>query len=109
MTRLGITLPLLNNTIATISDRAVGAEDAGFDTAFDALMMRGPQALQDVTDDRLVEQLSITGTPDEARTQFARYAESIPHVLLHTPYAPPLSGEESEDGVRRILETFSRN
>jgi len=74
----------------------------------DALATKGPTALQDVTDDRLVELLSICGTPDEVRAQFDRFAEHIPHMLLHTPYAPPLLGEESADGVRRILETFAR-
>jgi alkanesulfonate monooxygenase SsuD/methylene tetrahydromethanopterin reductase-like flavin-dependent oxidoreductase (luciferase family) len=74
----------------------------------DALAAKGPMALQDVTDDRLVELLSICGTPDEARKQFARYAEQIPHMLLHTPYAPPLLGEESEDGLRHTLEAFAR-
>jgi alkanesulfonate monooxygenase SsuD/methylene tetrahydromethanopterin reductase-like flavin-dependent oxidoreductase (luciferase family) len=74
-----------------------------------ALVSGGPQALQDVTDERLVDLLSITGTPDEARAKFECYAEAIPHILLHTPYAPPLTGEESEDGVRNILETFARS
>lgn len=74
----------------------------------DTIMTKGPHALVDVTSDALVDLLSITGTPDEARAKFAEYAEVLPHVLLHAPYAPPLSAEETEDGCRQIFTAFGR-
>jgi alkanesulfonate monooxygenase SsuD/methylene tetrahydromethanopterin reductase-like flavin-dependent oxidoreductase (luciferase family) len=74
----------------------------------ETIMTKGPGALVDVTDDGIVDLLSITGTPDEAREKFEKFAEVMPHILLHAPYAPPLRSEETEDGVRHILETFAR-
>jgi len=58
------------------------------------------------TDDRLVDLLSITGTPEEARQKLAQYEGFIDHLVLHTPYVPPIEAEESEDGFANILDTF---
>ncbi|MCZ4586318.1 MULTISPECIES: LLM class flavin-dependent oxidoreductase [Rhodococcus] len=58
------------------------------------------------TDDRLVETLSITGTPEEARQKLAQYEGVIDHLVLHTPYVPPIEAEESEDAFANILDTF---
>jgi alkanesulfonate monooxygenase SsuD/methylene tetrahydromethanopterin reductase-like flavin-dependent oxidoreductase (luciferase family) len=74
----------------------------------EALMKGGPAALADTTSDALVKKFSITGTPDEARAQIDEYKKTIPHLILHTPYVPPLSAEESEDAFRNIVTTFGR-
>lgn len=58
------------------------------------------------TDDRLVELLSITGTPEEARQKIAQYEGFIDHLVLHTPYVPPIEADESEDAFDAILDTF---
>lgn len=72
----------------------------------DAVASRGFNALQDVTDDKLVDLFSIAGTPDECRTKAKEYADSLPHIIFHTPYAPPMLAQESEENVRLICETF---
>jgi alkanesulfonate monooxygenase SsuD/methylene tetrahydromethanopterin reductase-like flavin-dependent oxidoreductase (luciferase family) len=74
----------------------------------EALMTRGPGCLQDVVDDKLVDAFSITGTPDEARRKLADFDGKLPHVLLHTPYVPPLAQDESADAFANIVETFGR-
>ena len=71
-----------------------------------AIAKGGMRAVEDATSDRLVELFSSTGTPDEARTQMTRYEDSIPHVILHPPYAPPLSADATEDAFRNIVATF---
>jgi probable F420-dependent oxidoreductase len=58
------------------------------------------------TDDKLVETLSITGTPEEAKQKLAQYEGVIDHLVLHTPYVPPIEAEESGDAFASILETF---
>jgi probable F420-dependent oxidoreductase len=58
------------------------------------------------TDDRIVETLSISGTPEEARQKLAQYEGVIDHLVLHTPYVPPIEAEESEDAFACILDTF---
>jgi 5,10-methylenetetrahydromethanopterin reductase len=73
-----------------------------------ALMTKGPDALQDVVDDKLVDAFSITGTPDEARRKVAEYEGKLPHILLHTPYVPPLEQDASADAFANIVSTFSR-
>ena len=64
--------------------------------------------LENVTSDALIRKFSITGTPDEAREQVEAYRKVIPHLILHTPYVPPLQAEESEDAFRNIVSTFGR-
>lgn len=73
-----------------------------------ALMTKGPQALETVTSDALVRTFSIAGTPDECREQYAAYKEVLPHVVLHTPYVPPIAGKDSEDAFRNTVKTFGR-
>lgn len=70
-----------------------------------ALMTAGPAALAEVVDDELIETFCICGTPDEARAQLSRY-EAIDRMILHTPYVPLLTFEETEDSYRAILRTF---
>jgi probable F420-dependent oxidoreductase len=58
------------------------------------------------TDDRLVDLLSITGTPEEARQKLAQYEGHVDHIMLHAPYVPPIEPEESADAFSNILDTF---
>src|SRR5262249_52743277 len=66
----------------------------------------GIGAVESATSDRLVSLFAIAGTPDEARQEARRYQESIPHVILHPPYAPPLSPDATEEAFRNIVTTF---
>lgn len=72
----------------------------------EALLLGGPEALEHTTDDKLIEALSISGTPDECRKRYVEYAGVLPHVLFHTPYVPPLRADESADAFHQILDTF---
>ena len=74
----------------------------------EAMMTRGPQALTEVVDDKLVETFSIAGTPDECRRKLKVYEDCLPHVLLHPPYMPVLSEQESSDAYANIISTFGR-
>jgi alkanesulfonate monooxygenase SsuD/methylene tetrahydromethanopterin reductase-like flavin-dependent oxidoreductase (luciferase family) len=58
------------------------------------------------TDDRLVDLMSITGTPEEAREKLTHYADFVDHIMLHTPYVPPIEAEESEDAFANIIDAF---
>ena len=73
-----------------------------------ALMTEGPAALERVTSDKLVAAFSITGTPDECHAQLKAYKEALPNrtIILHTPYVPPLTREESADAFNNIVEAF---
>jgi len=74
-----------------------------------ALIERGPSALEQATSDALVQRFAIAGTPSEAREQYEAHRAGIPHLILHTPYVPPLTAEESEDAFRNIVATFGPN
>lgn len=81
----------------------------GFQDAIDDLrarMRREGLAAFAHTDDRIVEALSITGTPEEVRHKLAEFEGVIEHVVLHCPYVPPFSAEESADCFTNILEAF---
>lgn len=72
-----------------------------------ALVEKGPTALEHVTSDALIEKYAIAGTPEECREQYEeKYKNRIDHIVLHTPYVPPLTTEESEDSFRQICNTF---
>ncbi|MGQ0624002.1 MAG: LLM class flavin-dependent oxidoreductase [Sporichthyaceae bacterium] len=73
-----------------------------------ALLSGGVGALENATSHALVETFSISGTPEEARRQALQYEGVLPHLVLHTPYMPPLSIEETRDAYSGILRTFSR-
>ena len=75
----------------------------------EGMMQGGPAVLADVTSDALVEKLAVAGTPDEVREKVIPFQEAIPHLILHTPYVPPLTAEESEDAFRNIAKTFGRS
>lgn len=72
-----------------------------------ALMAQGMAALETATSDRLVERLSITGTPAEALEKARAFEGVVPHLLLHPPSIPPLR-EESNEAFAAILDTFGR-
>jgi probable F420-dependent oxidoreductase len=78
------------------------------DHVLNALMTQGPSALETATSDKLVETFSICGTPDEAAEQLAAFDGLLPHIVLHTPYVPPISGVESNAAFRATVSTFAR-
>ena len=71
-----------------------------------ARMMREGLAAFAHTDDRIVDVLSISGTPEEARQKLAEYEGVVEHIVLHCPYVPPFSAEESADCFANILDAF---
>ncbi|MCK9504473.1 MAG: LLM class flavin-dependent oxidoreductase [Porticoccaceae bacterium] len=89
-----------------IADEEGLAEDRN--AVVKALLEKGPQALEHATSDALVERFSIAGTPDECREKLKEQQKVTPHVVLHTPYVPPLNAAESEDAYRNIVRTFAR-
>jgi 5,10-methylenetetrahydromethanopterin reductase len=78
------------------------------EACLETLMTRGPMALGDEVDDKLVDAFSIAGTPDECRQKLKEYEDCLPNVLLHPPYMPVLSREESADAYANIISTFGR-
>ncbi len=79
------------------------------DQVLQALVSEGPEALEEATADALVERYAIAGTPDECRKQYeSRYQGRVDHIVLHSPYVPPLSTHESEDSFKKICTTFCR-
>jgi alkanesulfonate monooxygenase SsuD/methylene tetrahydromethanopterin reductase-like flavin-dependent oxidoreductase (luciferase family) len=77
------------------------------DALLAAVMQEGPQVARTATSDALVAGLSITGTPDEVHDQLGAYEDVLDHIILHTPYVPPLTPDESADAFRNILAAFS--
>jgi len=94
--------PVSNGPVETL-----GLQDAVADLRA-AARANGPAAFVN-TDERLVDALSISGTPEEARQKLAEYRDVVPHVVLHTPYVPPFTAEESDDAYRNIIATFGPN
>lgn len=73
----------------------------------EALLTKGPAELATATSDELVKQFAIAGTPDEGREQLAAYEDALTHVILHTPYVPPITGADSEWAFRNTLKYFA--
>lgn len=73
-----------------------------------ALMTEGLGALETKTSDALVRAFSICGTPEQARAQLAEYEGLLPHIILHTPYVPPIQQQESEAALRNLIAAFKR-
>jgi hypothetical protein len=71
-----------------------------------ALMQEGLAAFEH-TSDKLVDAFSITGTPEEARQKIGEYEGKLSHLVLHTPYVPPFTAEESDDAYRNIISAFA--
>jgi alkanesulfonate monooxygenase SsuD/methylene tetrahydromethanopterin reductase-like flavin-dependent oxidoreductase (luciferase family) len=78
------------------------------DAVVEALLKDGPQALEHATSDALVEKFAIAGTPEECREQLKKHQAAASHIVLHTPYVPPLAAEESEDAFRNTIAAFGR-
>jgi probable F420-dependent oxidoreductase len=72
------------------------------------LLSEGPAALATAVSDELVRTFAIAGTPDEAAEQLAAYEGVLPHIILHTPYVPPIDQAASEDAFRSMVQTFAR-
>ncbi|TAM69791.1 MAG: LLM class flavin-dependent oxidoreductase [Mycobacterium sp.] len=68
--------------------------------------VEGPEAFAH-TSDRLVDKLSITGTPEEARHKLQEYHGHVDLMLLHTPYVPPLTMQDATDAFSGIVETLA--
>ncbi len=79
------------------------------DAVLKALLERGPMALETATSDALVKQFAIAGTPAQGHEQLARYEEVLSHVVLHTPYVPPINGEDSRWAYHNTLQFFKRH
>jgi alkanesulfonate monooxygenase SsuD/methylene tetrahydromethanopterin reductase-like flavin-dependent oxidoreductase (luciferase family) len=79
------------------------------DAVVQALLEQGPAALETATSDALVDAFAIAGTPDEAAEQLAAFEGGLPHIVLHTPYVPPITREESDAAFRAIVNTFARS
>jgi probable F420-dependent oxidoreductase len=74
------------------------------DAVVGALLQEGPAALETAVSDALVDTFAISGTPDEALEQLAAFEGAVDHVVLHTPYVPPITGAESEAAFRASVE-----
>jgi alkanesulfonate monooxygenase SsuD/methylene tetrahydromethanopterin reductase-like flavin-dependent oxidoreductase (luciferase family) len=72
------------------------------------LLTEGPAALATAASDELVRTFSIAGTPDEVADQLAAYDGVLPHIVLHTPYVPPIDQASSEDAFRSMVQAFAR-
>lgn len=66
--------------------------------------------LEEVVDDKVVETLTITGTPEEARQKLEAWHEAAPdvHIVLETPMFPPITAEDSEDCYRNIIAALGK-
>jgi probable F420-dependent oxidoreductase len=71
------------------------------------LLSEGPAALETAASDELVRTFAIAGTPDEAAEQLEAYRGVLPHIVLHTPYVPPIDQASSEDAFRSMVRTFA--
>ncbi len=74
----------------------------------DGLMTGGPATLAETVSDVLLERYAVVGTPQECRQQLSYFTDFVPHAVLHTPYVPPLTEEESYDSFIQICKTFAR-
>jgi probable F420-dependent oxidoreductase len=72
------------------------------------LLTEGPAALATAASDELVRTFAIAGTPDEAAEQLAAYQGVLPHIVLHTPYVPPIDQAASDDAFRSMVHAFAR-
>jgi hypothetical protein len=79
------------------------------DAVVKALLEEGPAALEEMTSDALLRAFAICGTPHEALEQFAEFDGLLSHIVLHTPYVPPISGAESAAAFRATVAAFARD
>jgi alkanesulfonate monooxygenase SsuD/methylene tetrahydromethanopterin reductase-like flavin-dependent oxidoreductase (luciferase family) len=85
---------------------ANGIEDVRNAVA-EKLFTEGPSAFDLIPED-VVKTFAICGTPDEGRAQLAEFDGLLDHVVLHTPYVPPLAQADSEDCFRQTIAAFGR-
>jgi alkanesulfonate monooxygenase SsuD/methylene tetrahydromethanopterin reductase-like flavin-dependent oxidoreductase (luciferase family) len=85
---------------------ANGIEDVRNAVA-EKLFTEGPTAFDLIPED-VVKTFAICGTPDEGRAQLAEFDGLLDHVVLHTPYVPPLAQADSEDCFRQTIAAFGR-
>ena len=83
---------------------------AGVEEARNELLQRflaeGPAAFESI-DEEVVKKFAICGTPEEGREQLAEFEGKVDHIVLHTPYVPPLEAAESEDCFRNTVAAFA--
>jgi probable F420-dependent oxidoreductase len=77
------------------------------DAVLRAMLAEGPRALERTTSDELVEAFSIAGTPDECAERLQSYTGVMSHVVLHTPYVPPITQAESAAAFHRNLRALA--
>jgi alkanesulfonate monooxygenase SsuD/methylene tetrahydromethanopterin reductase-like flavin-dependent oxidoreductase (luciferase family) len=70
------------------------------------LVTEGPGAFDLIPED-VVKIFAICGTPDEGREQLRQFEGLLDHVVLHTPYVPPLAAADSEDCFRNTVAAFA--
>jgi cytochrome P450/alkanesulfonate monooxygenase SsuD/methylene tetrahydromethanopterin reductase-like flavin-dependent oxidoreductase (luciferase family) len=79
------------------------------DAVVQSLVSEGPASLERTTSDELLRHFCVHGTADECREQIGTFQDCLDHVVLHTPYVPPLRAEESEDAFRNMVAAFARD
>jgi probable F420-dependent oxidoreductase len=82
-----------------------GIEEAR-NKVLERLFTDGPSAF-DLLPEEVVKMFAICGTPEEGRAQLAEYEGLLDHIVLHTPYVPPLQQAESEDCFRNTVAAFA--
>ena len=82
-----------------------GVEEAR-NKVLEKLFTEGPSAF-DLLPEEVVKMFAICGTPGEARAQLGEYDGLLDHIVLHTPYVPPLEQADSEDCFRNTVATFA--
>jgi alkanesulfonate monooxygenase SsuD/methylene tetrahydromethanopterin reductase-like flavin-dependent oxidoreductase (luciferase family) len=61
----------------------------------------------DAIPDEVVKTFAICGTPNEGREQLDQFRGVLDHIILHTPYVPPLQQRDSEDAFRKTVAALS--
>ena len=72
---------------------------------------RDMEAVARAVSDRMLDELAIAGTPDECRTQLARYHDVIDFPTLYPPGVGPgrvLPQERVAENLELIIRTFAR-
>jgi probable F420-dependent oxidoreductase len=82
-----------------------GVEEAR-DAVLAKLFTDGPSAF-DLLPEEVVKMFAICGTPDEGRAQLAEFDGLLDHIVLHTPYVPPLLAADSEDCFKNTVAAFA--
>lgn len=68
----------------------------------------GAPAAYELLSEELIRAFALVGTPDQARSQLTQWEGAVDHLVLHTPYVPPLTHEDAEDCYANALATFGR-